>query len=220
MSGKPNLNVPVSRTHEELDHKNHEEEGSKNPEEGSENQVEEGSNIREEENPKSREEYSKNLEEKDSKNHEEEHSKKHKESPSKKKGKKDMKKKPKPEIDETLIQMRVRKLTESLRQGEIERAEWVSSQMTKLLEEEAEVDIEYLKRSFPDISRESLRDIYNFNCGDLEDAMDMLSMLEVFFFIFHDFVLASSSQSFVALCIRFFCLGCVYCMLDEQLITV
>ncbi|XP_047154297.1 protein starmaker-like [Vigna umbellata] len=192
-----------SKDHEEEGSKKEVEESSENyEEEGPKNQVEEGSNNNEEENPKTREEDSKNHEEKDSKNlvekdfknHKEEdskdheennsknpekkYSKKQKKSSSKKLEKKDIKKKLNIPLVETLIQTRVRKLTESLRQEELDRQAWVSSQMAEWLEAEAEMDIRYLKKSFPDISQQSLTDVYLVNGGDLGDTLDMLSLLE------------------------------------------
>lgn len=50
-----------------------------------------------------------------------------------------------------------------------------------LLDDEAEMDLEYLRMTFPGISYESLTDVYTANKGDLEAAVDMLNQLEVNF---------------------------------------
>lgn len=49
----------------------------------------------------------------------------------------------------------------------------------QLLDEEADMDLEYLRMAFPGISYQSLADVYNVNSGDLDSAIDMLSQLEV-----------------------------------------
>lgn len=47
------------------------------------------------------------------------------------------------------------------------------------MDEEFDIDLEYLRMTFPGISDESLVDVYNVNGGDLDAAVDMLSQLEV-----------------------------------------
>jgi hypothetical protein len=47
------------------------------------------------------------------------------------------------------------------------------------MDEELDIDLEYLRMTFPGISDESLVDVYNVNSGDLDAAIDMLSQLEV-----------------------------------------
>lgn len=47
------------------------------------------------------------------------------------------------------------------------------------MDEEVDIDLEYLRMTFPGISDESLVDVYNVNGGDLDAAVDMLSQLEV-----------------------------------------
>ncbi|WJX09872.1 hypothetical protein P8452_00660 [Trifolium repens] len=56
------------------------------------------------------------------------------------------------------------------------------------MDEELDIDLEYLRMTFPGISDESLVDVYNVNSGDLDAAIDMLSQLE-----FDDAVDASGS---------------------------
>ncbi|XP_058724825.1 polyadenylate-binding protein-interacting protein 5-like [Vicia villosa] len=46
------------------------------------------------------------------------------------------------------------------------------------MDEEVDIDLEYLRMTFPGISDESLVDVYNVNGGDLDAAVDMLSQLE------------------------------------------
>ncbi|KAI5393883.1 hypothetical protein KIW84_060836, partial [Lathyrus oleraceus] len=46
------------------------------------------------------------------------------------------------------------------------------------MDEEFDIDLEYLRMTFPGISDESLVDVYNVNGGDLDAAVDMLSQLE------------------------------------------
>lgn len=46
------------------------------------------------------------------------------------------------------------------------------------MDEELDIDLEYLRMTFPGISDESLVDVYNVNSGDLEAAIEMLSQLE------------------------------------------
>ncbi|KAK7320718.1 hypothetical protein VNO77_30447 [Canavalia gladiata] len=48
----------------------------------------------------------------------------------------------------------------------------------QLLDEELDMDIEYLRMTFPGISDQSLVDVYNVNRGDLDAAVDMLNQLE------------------------------------------
>jgi len=166
--------------HEEKDSKNHEEKDSKNHEE------KDSKNLEEKDSKKHEEKDCKNHEEKDSKNHEEKESKNQQEE-------EELKKKAKPEMDQSIMEARVRKLAESLRQLHTEQAPWISSEenMADLLEVEVDMDMEYLKKSFPDISHESLKEVYFINCGDLEDTIDMLSQLEVFFYTLKFVVLCS-----------------------------
>ncbi|KAK7377279.1 hypothetical protein VNO80_02701 [Phaseolus coccineus] len=49
----------------------------------------------------------------------------------------------------------------------------------QLLAEELDMDLEYLRITFPGISYQSLVDVYNVNSGDLDAAIDMLSQLEL-----------------------------------------
>jgi len=49
----------------------------------------------------------------------------------------------------------------------------------QLLAEDLDMDLEYLRITFPGISYQSLVDVYNVNSGDLDAAIDMLSQLEV-----------------------------------------
>ncbi|KAG4954032.1 hypothetical protein AAZX31_14G117400 [Glycine max] len=49
----------------------------------------------------------------------------------------------------------------------------------QLLDEEVDMDLEYLRMNFPGISYQSLVDVYNVNSGDLDAAIDMLSQLEL-----------------------------------------
>lgn len=51
----------------------------------------------------------------------------------------------------------------------------------KMLDEESELDLEYLRVTFPGISDQSLADVYMVNRGDLDAAIDMLNILEVMF---------------------------------------
>ncbi|KAK8476046.1 hypothetical protein V6N13_107633 [Hibiscus sabdariffa] len=44
---------------------------------------------------------------------------------------------------------------------------------------EVDMDLEYLRMTFPDFSNESLLDVYMANGGDLEAAVDMLNQLEM-----------------------------------------
>ncbi|KAI4337378.1 hypothetical protein L6164_015803 [Bauhinia variegata] len=48
----------------------------------------------------------------------------------------------------------------------------------QMLDEESEMDLEYLRMTFPGISDQSLADVYMVNRCDLEAAIDMLSQLE------------------------------------------
>ncbi|XP_074286367.1 polyadenylate-binding protein-interacting protein 5-like [Silene latifolia] len=47
-----------------------------------------------------------------------------------------------------------------------------------IMDEESEMDLAYLQMIFPGVSDQSLADVYNVNLGDLEAALDMLSILE------------------------------------------
>lgn len=49
----------------------------------------------------------------------------------------------------------------------------------QMLDEEFDIDMEYLQMSFPGLSEQSLADVYLANKGDLEAAVDMLNQLEV-----------------------------------------
>ncbi|KAL2318312.1 hypothetical protein Fmac_032188 [Flemingia macrophylla] len=49
----------------------------------------------------------------------------------------------------------------------------------QLQDEELDMDLEYLRMTFPGISYQSLVDVYNVNSGDLDAAIDMLSQLEL-----------------------------------------
>ncbi|ESW33257.1 hypothetical protein PHAVU_001G055700 [Phaseolus vulgaris] len=49
----------------------------------------------------------------------------------------------------------------------------------QLLAEDLDMDLEYLRITFPGISYQSLVDVYNVNSGDLDAAIDMLSQLEL-----------------------------------------
>nr|ACU16318.1 unknown [Glycine max] len=49
----------------------------------------------------------------------------------------------------------------------------------QLVDEELDMDLEYLRMNFPGISYQSLVDVYNVNSGDLDVAIDMLSQLEL-----------------------------------------
>lgn len=51
----------------------------------------------------------------------------------------------------------------------------------QMLDEESDMDLEYLRMTFPGISDQSLTDVYMVNGGDLDSAIDMLSQLEVIF---------------------------------------
>ena len=51
----------------------------------------------------------------------------------------------------------------------------------QMLDEEADMDLEYLRMTFPGISYQSLSDVYMINRGDLDAAIDMLGQLEVMF---------------------------------------
>ncbi|XVF47936.1 hypothetical protein PTKIN_Ptkin03bG0149600 [Pterospermum kingtungense] len=53
----------------------------------------------------------------------------------------------------------------------------------QILDEESDMDLEYLRMTFPGLSNESLLDVYVANNGDLEATIDMLNQLEVNFFI-------------------------------------
>ncbi|KAJ7966106.1 polyadenylate-binding protein-interacting protein 5-like [Quillaja saponaria] len=48
----------------------------------------------------------------------------------------------------------------------------------QMLDEESDMDLEYLRMSFPGVSDQSLTDVYLVNRGDLEATIDMLSQLE------------------------------------------
>ncbi|PON58939.1 Ubiquitin system component Cue [Trema orientale] len=48
----------------------------------------------------------------------------------------------------------------------------------QLLDEEFDIDLEYLQMTFPGLSEQSLADVYLANKGDLEATVDMLNQLE------------------------------------------
>ncbi|KAG5018681.1 hypothetical protein JHK82_014622 [Glycine max] len=50
--------------------------------------------------------------------------------------------------------------------------------VTELIEEDADLDIELLKIMFPDFAEQSLRDVYFVNYADLNAAIDMLDHLK------------------------------------------
>jgi|UniRef100_A0A2N9FBV2 hypothetical protein len=50
----------------------------------------------------------------------------------------------------------------------------------QILDEEFDMDLEYLQMSFPGISDQSLTDVYVANKGDLEATVDMLNQLEFY----------------------------------------
>ena len=54
------------------------------------------------------------------------------------------------------------------------------AQMTdnQFMDEELDIDLDYLRMTFPGISDESLIDVYNVSSGDIDAAIDMLSQLE------------------------------------------
>jgi len=164
-----------STNHEEKDSKNHEEDSKSHELEDSKSHELEESKNHEEEDSKNRENDSRKHEASDSKAREENDSKNHEES---------ARNRPKPQSSESIIKKRVRNVAESLRLLQIDQAAWISSQenMQDLIEVEMDMDIDYLKKSFPDISEESLKEIYLMNYADLEDSIDMLSQLEVFFY--------------------------------------
>ncbi|XP_028802387.1 polyadenylate-binding protein-interacting protein 5 [Neltuma alba] len=60
----------------------------------------------------------------------------------------------------------------SVAQGAVQMAD------KQMLDEESDMDLEYLRMTFPGISDQSLIDVYMVNGGDLESAIDMLSQLE------------------------------------------
>lgn len=51
------------------------------------------------------------------------------------------------------------------------------------LDDESDMDLEYLCMAFPGLSNDSLLDVYLANNGDFEATIDMLNQLEVNFFI-------------------------------------
>lgn len=51
----------------------------------------------------------------------------------------------------------------------------------RMMDEEFDMDLEYLQMNFPGISDQSLTDVYLANKGDLGATVDMLSQLEVTF---------------------------------------
>lgn len=53
------------------------------------------------------------------------------------------------------------------------------SSSKQVMDEEFDMDLEYLQMSFPGLSDQSLTDVYLANKGDLEATVDMLTQLEV-----------------------------------------
>lgn len=51
----------------------------------------------------------------------------------------------------------------------------------RMMDEEFDMDLEFLQMNFPGISEQSLTDVYLVNKGDLGATVDMLSQLEVIF---------------------------------------
>ncbi|CAN1346813.1 Polyadenylate-binding protein-interacting protein 6 [Linum perenne] len=49
----------------------------------------------------------------------------------------------------------------------------------QMMDEESDMDLEFLQMSFPSVSSESLLDVYDANNGDLENTIEMLNELEV-----------------------------------------
>ncbi|KAK9682568.1 hypothetical protein RND81_10G082600 [Saponaria officinalis] len=47
-----------------------------------------------------------------------------------------------------------------------------------IMDEESEMDLDYLQMMFPGVSNQFLADVYNINHGDIEAAVDMISELE------------------------------------------
>lgn len=56
-----------------------------------------------------------------------------------------------------------------------------SSSSKQMMDEEFEMDLEYLQMSFPGLSNQSLTDVYLANNQDLDATVDMLTQLEVSF---------------------------------------
>ncbi|CAN1837889.1 Polyadenylate-binding protein-interacting protein 5 [Linum perenne] len=48
----------------------------------------------------------------------------------------------------------------------------------QMMDEESDMDLEFLQMSFPSVSSESLLDVYDANNGDLENTIEMLNELE------------------------------------------
>lgn len=57
-----------------------------------------------------------------------------------------------------------------------------TSESVNGFEEKFDMDLTFLKMSFPDIAYQSLVDAYDFNQRDLEETLDMLIELQVIFF--------------------------------------
>ncbi|TYH40201.1 hypothetical protein ES332_D12G230800v1 [Gossypium tomentosum] len=49
-----------------------------------------------------------------------------------------------------------------------------------IMDEEFDMDLEYLRMMFPDLSNDSVLDVYMANNGDLEATIDMLNQLEMY----------------------------------------
>lgn len=50
----------------------------------------------------------------------------------------------------------------------------------QIMDEEFDMDLEFLRMTFPGLSNQSLLDVYLANNGDLEASVDMLNQLEVY----------------------------------------
>lgn len=56
------------------------------------------------------------------------------------------------------------------------------NEMVEMFDKDFDLDLEFLKASFPGLSDQSLTDVYLANKGDVDAAIDMLSLLEVLSF--------------------------------------
>ncbi|KAB2079558.1 hypothetical protein ES319_A05G012200v1 [Gossypium barbadense] len=50
----------------------------------------------------------------------------------------------------------------------------------QIMDEEFDMDLEYLRMMFPGLSNDSVLDVYMANNGDLEATIDMLNQLEMY----------------------------------------
>ncbi|TKY74674.1 Polyadenylate-binding protein-interacting protein 5 [Spatholobus suberectus] len=82
-----------------------------------------------------------------------------------------------PQHDHHLLESKTK--TKSMPQALQVKSSNASSSLQNVTEDDADVDIEYLKMKFPGIGKQSLRDVYLLNDADLDDAIDMLSQLEL-----------------------------------------